>query len=55
MFILNHRPAVTETEERILQTALEKHRVHIPEFKKPHWNAVKSLPKEERPKCPQIQ
>ncbi|XP_039756275.1 uncharacterized protein LOC120630971 [Pararge aegeria] len=48
-------PAVTEAEETILQNALEKLRVHIPEFKKPHWNDIKLLPKKERPQPQHIQ
>ncbi|XP_045775022.1 uncharacterized protein LOC123873951 [Maniola jurtina] len=48
-------PVVTEDEKSVLQTALEKHRVYIPEFKKPHWNDIKLMPKNERPQPPHIQ
>ncbi|XP_034834810.1 uncharacterized protein [Maniola hyperantus] len=48
-------PVVTEAEESSLQTALEKHCVNIPEFKKPHWNDIKLIPKNERPQAPHIQ
>ncbi|XP_023937130.2 uncharacterized protein LOC112045250 isoform X2 [Bicyclus anynana] len=48
-------PVITETEKTVLQTALQKHRVHITPFIKPHWNDIKLKPKKERPQPPPIQ
>ncbi|XP_014371205.2 uncharacterized protein LOC106720913 [Papilio machaon] len=47
-------PAVTEAEGKELVTILNKYKVDIPEFKKPHWKDIKLLPKSERPKQPPI-
>lgn len=47
---LLHRPTVTEAEENALTSALIKHRINIPDLKKPHWNELKLIPKSERPK-----
>ncbi|XP_045523381.1 uncharacterized protein LOC123713627 [Pieris brassicae] len=44
---------LASTEEHLrLETTLQKYRVTLPEFKKPHWNDIKDLPKEKRPRPP---
>ncbi|XP_047526184.1 uncharacterized protein LOC125063662 isoform X2 [Pieris napi] len=40
----------SKEEHLRLETTLKKYRVTLPEFKKPHWNDIKDLPKEKRPR-----
>ncbi|CAF4810684.1 unnamed protein product [Pieris macdunnoughi] len=40
----------SKEEHLRLETTLQKYRVTLPEFKKPHWNDIKDLPKEKRPR-----
>ncbi|KOB73593.1 putative N-acetyltransferase YedL [Operophtera brumata] len=47
-------PEVSDEHGKILKTALEKYKVDIPEFKKPHWKEIKSIPKDDRPKPPKM-
>ncbi|XP_050348111.1 uncharacterized protein LOC126771962 [Nymphalis io] len=43
-------PAVSEAEATSLSNILMEHRIAIPDIKKPHWNELKLIPKNERPK-----
>ncbi|XP_046969128.1 uncharacterized protein LOC124536642 [Vanessa cardui] len=43
-------PAVSEGEGTSLSNALMEHRISIPDFKKPHWDELKLIPKNKRPK-----
>uniref|UniRef100_A0A2A4K0X1 Ribosomal protein L7Ae/L30e/S12e/Gadd45 domain-containing protein n=1 Tax=Heliothis virescens TaxID=7102 RepID=A0A2A4K0X1_HELVI len=47
-------PEITEDEGKRLESTLKKHKIDIPEFKKPHWKTLKLIPKEKRPRPPQI-
>lgn len=47
-------PEITEDEGKRLESTLKKHKIDIPEFKKPHWKTLKQIPKEKRPKPPQL-
>ncbi|KAJ8712424.1 hypothetical protein PYW07_005266 [Mythimna separata] len=47
-------PEVTEDEGQRLESALKKHKIAVPEFKKPHWKELKLIPKEKRPKPPKL-
>ncbi|KAJ8715161.1 hypothetical protein PYW08_005142 [Mythimna loreyi] len=47
-------PELTEDEGRRLESALKKHKIVVPEFKKPHWKDLKLIPKEKRPKPPKL-
>ncbi|XP_073961367.1 uncharacterized protein [Choristoneura fumiferana] len=47
-------PVVSEENENTLRMALEKYKVDIPVFTKPHWKELKQIPKEERPKQPKL-
>lgn len=49
-----HRPELTEEEGKRLESALKKHKIAIPEFKKPHWQDLKLIPKDQRPKPPKL-
>ncbi|CAG4952413.1 unnamed protein product [Colias eurytheme] len=48
-------PLASDHEKESLEAVLQKHCVNIPTFKKPHWNEIKSIPKEKRPKPPPIE
>ncbi|KAM3965854.1 uncharacterized protein ACR2FA_000182 [Aphomia sociella] len=48
-------PIVSDEHKKLLTTSLIKYRIPIPEFKKLHWNELKSIPKEKRPKSPKRQ
>ncbi|CAH2093058.1 unnamed protein product [Euphydryas editha] len=48
-------PTVTDAEENLLTSVLIKYRINIPDLKKPHWNQLKLMPKNERPKFKPIQ
>ncbi|KAG6445077.1 uncharacterized protein LOC115440211 [Manduca sexta] len=47
-------PQTSENDSLELETALSTYRVDIPVFKKPHWNELKHIEKEKRPKAPPI-
>ncbi|CAH1639234.1 unnamed protein product [Spodoptera littoralis] len=47
-------PEVTEDEGKKLENVLNKHKIIIEVFKKPHWKDLKDLPKEQRPKPPKL-
>lgn len=49
------RPILSNDEKEALDSVLSKLKVHIPEFIKPHWKDLKSIPKEQRPKPPKIE
>ncbi|XP_053610673.1 uncharacterized protein LOC128675353 [Plodia interpunctella] len=48
-------PEVSEDQKTLLEMALGKHKVGIPVIKKLHWNELKSIPKEKRPKPPKLE
>ncbi|XP_047535519.1 uncharacterized protein LOC125069935, partial [Vanessa atalanta] len=43
-------PAVSEDEATLLSNILMEYRISIPDFKKPHWDELKLIPKNKRPK-----
>ncbi|XP_059052703.1 uncharacterized protein LOC131847226 [Achroia grisella] len=47
-------PIVTDVHKNLVNKALLKNRISISKFKKPHWNELKLIPKEKRPKQPKI-
>ncbi|XP_038222348.1 uncharacterized protein LOC119839960 [Zerene cesonia] len=47
-------PLASDPEIASLEAVLQKHCINIPTFKKLHWNEIKSIPKEKRPKPPPI-
>lgn len=49
-----YRPEVSDEHGKVLESALEKYKVDIPEYKKPHWKEIKAIPKDQRQKAPRI-
>ncbi|CAB3234198.1 unnamed protein product [Arctia plantaginis] len=47
-------PEIMEDNRLRLENILNKYKVKIPEFKKPHWKELMLIPKENRPKPPKI-
>ncbi|CAH2043923.1 unnamed protein product, partial [Iphiclides podalirius] len=47
-------PTLSEKEEKELEAMLIKYRIDIPHFKKLHWNELKNIPKNQRPKPPSV-
>ncbi|KAJ2945723.1 hypothetical protein O0L34_g564 [Tuta absoluta] len=47
-------PAVTEDQKKRVDAVLNKYKVPLPQYKKPHWKDLKSLPKDQRPIPPTI-
>ncbi|KAI5642052.1 hypothetical protein NE865_05744 [Phthorimaea operculella] len=48
-------PAIADDQKEKVDTVLSKYKVPLPDFQKPHWKDLKSLPKEQRPKPPKIE
>ncbi|KAJ0174558.1 hypothetical protein K1T71_009666 [Dendrolimus kikuchii] len=48
-------PVVSMSDVNRLESALSKYKVPVPEFKKPHWDKIKHIPKEKRPKPPTLE
>lgn len=47
-------PVVLDEHKHLVNKALMKYKIPIPEFKKLHWNELKLIPKEKRPKPPKL-
>lgn len=54
LIYLSNRPLVSDNQKEILEAALNEYKVKIPQFKKPHWNELKLISKEKRPKPPKL-
>ncbi|XP_026321583.1 uncharacterized protein LOC113231471 [Hyposmocoma kahamanoa] len=48
-------PLLSNDEKESLDSTLSKFKIHIPEFTKPLWKDLKSIPKQQRPKHPKIE
>lgn len=54
MFKLFFRPVLSQEHGKQLELALGEYKIDTPVFKKLHWNELKCIPKETRPKPPPI-
>ncbi|OWR46561.1 hypothetical protein KGM_200627 [Danaus plexippus plexippus] len=43
-------PLINDVERNSLKSVLELYKVHVPQYKKPHWSEIKLIPKGDRPK-----